>query len=60
MEQLSLYATTTEAYVTRARALQQEKPLQWEARAAMKSSPRSPQLEKACMQQQRPKAAKNK
>ena len=29
-EQLSLYATTTEARVPRARALQQEKPLQWE------------------------------
>ena len=29
-------------------------------RTAMKSSPRSPQLEKACTQQQRPNAAKNK
>ena len=27
---------------------------------ATKSSPRSPQLEKACVQQQRPNAAKNK
>ena len=29
----SLRATTTEAHAPRARALQQEKPLQWEARA---------------------------
>ena len=29
-------------------------------RTATKSSPRSPQLEKACAQQQRPSAAKNK
>ena len=29
-------------------------------RAATKSSPRSPQLEKAYVQQQRPNAAKNK
>ena len=29
-------------------------------RTAMNSSPRSPQLEKACTQQQRPNAAKNK
>ena len=30
-EQLSLWATTPEAHVPRARAPQQEKPLQWEA-----------------------------
>ena len=29
-------------------------------RTAMKSSPRSPQLEKACVQQRRPNTAKNK
>ena len=47
--------------VPRARAPQQEKPTQWEARAPQqKSSPRSPQLEKARAQQQRPNAAKNK
>ena len=40
----SQWATTTEAHAPRARALQQEKPPQWEARA----------------QQQRPNAAKNK
>ena len=49
---LSLRATTNEAPVPRASALQQEKPLQWEARV--------PQLEKAHVQQQRPNAAKNK
>ena len=32
-EQLSLCATTTEARVPRARAPQQKKPPQWEARA---------------------------
>ena len=38
-----------------------EKPLQWEAHAPQRSvAPLSPQLEKACAQQQRPKAAKNK
>ena len=40
---------TTEACAPRADALQREKPSQWEARACTttKSSPRSPQLEKA-------------
>ena len=39
----------------RTHALQQEKPLQWEAHILqLKNSPCSPQLEKACMQQQRP------
>ena len=49
---LSPRATTSEAGVPRARAPQQEKPPQWEARA--------PQLEKACAQQRRPNTAKNK
>ena len=43
----------------RARALQQEKPPQWEAHTPQQSSPCSPQLEKACAQQRRPNAAKN-
>ena len=54
---LSPHATTTKACTFRARAPQQEKPLQWEA---TKSSLRSSQLEKAHAQQQRPNAAKNK
>ena len=45
-----LWATTTEG--PRAWALQQEKPLQWEAC--------TPKLEKAHMQQWRPSVAKNK
>ena len=45
-------ATTTEACVPRARAPQQEKPLQWQAR--------TPQRRVAHMQQRRPNAAKNK
>ena len=48
------------ARAPRACALQQEKPPQWEARAPQQSSPRSPQLEKARVQQRRPNAAKNK
>ena len=48
---LSPCATTTEALLPRAHALQQEKPPQWEACA--------PHLEKARVQQQRPNAAKN-
>ena len=56
---LSPRAATTEACAPRARALQQEKPPQWESlRTATKSSPRSPQLEKGRTQQQRPNAAK--
>ena len=42
------------------RAAQQEKPPQWEAHALQWSSPRSLQLEKACVQQQRRNVAKNK
>ena len=47
------------ARVPRARAQQQEKPLQWEA-PQRRVAPRSLQLEKARAQQQRPNAAKNK
>ena len=53
-------ATTTEARVPRARALQREATAMRRPRTATKSSPRSPQLEKARVQQQRPKAVKNK
>ena len=54
-------ATPTEAHMPRARALQQEKPPQWEAHCTTtKSSPHLPQLEKARAQQRRPNAAKNK
>ena len=49
---LSPCVATTEARVPRACAPQQEKPLQWEARA--------PSPEKARVQQQRPNVAKNK
>ena len=58
---LSLCAAATEAHAPRAHAPQQEKPPQCESLAtARKSSPRSPQLEKACMQQQKPNTAKIK
>ena len=43
-----------------ARALQQEKPLQWGAHVPQWSSPPSLQLEKAHMQQHRPSITKNK
>ena len=39
-------------------APQRERPRQWEARAAMKSGPRSPQLEKALAQKRRSNTAK--
>ena len=42
---VSLSATTTEAPVPRACALQLEKPLQWEAQANEESSPTLPQTE---------------
>ena len=46
---------------SRARAPQQEKPPQWEARALQRRvTPRSPQLEKVRGQQRRPNTAKNK
>ena len=58
-ERLSAWATTTEpntataeTHAPRARALQQEKPLQWVAH--------KPQLEKACVQQPRPITAQQK
>ena len=57
---LSSHATSTEACRPRAHALQQGKPLQGSPRNTTKSSPHSPQLEKARTQQQRPNAAKNK
>ena len=44
---MSLNAVITEAHAPRACALQQEKPLQSEARAQQQSSPHSPQLEKS-------------
>ena len=58
---LSPQATTTEAHVPRARAPQQREATAMRSLCtATKSSPRSPQLEKAHVQQQRPNAAKNK
>ena len=50
LEQLSLGATTTEACVPRAHAVQQEKPPQWEAHA--------PQLEKSPHSNEDPKQVK--
>ena len=48
------------ARVPRACAPQQEKPPKWEACALQRRlAPRSPLLEKACVQQQKPNAAKN-
>ena len=53
--------TTTEAHAPRAPARQQrEATARRSLLTTMKSSPRSPQLEKASAQQQRPNAAKNK
>ena len=60
LQLLSLSAATTEAHVPRARAPQREATAMRSPRTATKSSPRSPQLEKACAQQRRPKAAKKK
>ena len=57
---LSPHATTTEARAPRAHAPQREATTMRSLRSAMKSSPRSLQLEKASTQQQRPNAAKNK
>ena len=54
---LSPRATTTEAHMPRACALQREATA---VHTVTKSSPRSPQLEKALAQQRRPNAAKNK
>lgn len=56
--QLSLWATTTEACVSRAYTLQQEKPPQLEACTLQwRKSLSLPQLEKGCAQQQRSSAA---
>ena len=61
MEQLSLWATTTEAQVPRAHALQQKKPTQWEiCILQLESSTCLPPLEKAHVQQQRSTTDKNK
>ena len=58
--QLSLWVTITEAWTPRARVLQQEKPLQWEAwTPKLESSPCLWQLEKAYTQQWRSRASKN-
>ena len=56
----SLRAATTEACAPRARAPQQEATAMRSPRTATKSSPCSPQLEKARVQQRRPNSAKNK
>ena len=56
----SLCATTTEARAPRTHAPQQEATAMRSPRTATKSSPRSPQLEKARAQQLRPNAAKIK
>ena len=56
----SLSATTIEAHVPRVHAPQQrDATAMRNLRTATKSSPRSPQLEKARAQQRRPNAAKN-
>ena len=55
MEQLSPCAASTEAHVSRAYALQQEKPPQWAVRAPqLESSPCSLQRDNAHAQQKRP------
>ena len=60
LQLLSPCATTTEARVPRAHAPQREATAMRSPRTATKSSPHSPQLEKAHAQQQRPNVAKNK
>ena len=55
---LSPQPTTTEAHAPRARAPQREATAMRSPCTATKSSPRSPQLEKARVQQGRPNAAK--
>ena len=58
---LSLCAATTEAHAPRACALQQEKPLQWEARGLQQRVvPAQHNWRRAGMQPQRPSATKNK
>ena len=59
MKQLSTAPQLLSPQALRARALQEEKPPQGEARMAqLESSPGSLQLEKAQAQQRRPRAAK--
>ena len=54
-----VWTATAEACVPRTRALQHEKPWQWEGcPAQLKNSPSSLQLEKACVQQWRPSSQK--
>ena len=53
-------ATTTEPTCPRAHTLQRVATAMRSPHTAMKSSPRSPQLEKARAQQRRPNTAKNK
>ena len=53
-------ATTAEARAPRARAPQREATAMRSLPTAKESGPHSPQLEKACVQQHRPNAAKNK
>ena len=60
LQLLSLCAAATEAYAPRACAPQQNKPLQWEARALQQSSAHLQQLEKAHTKQERPSTAKIK
>ena len=58
---LELWATTAETHTPRARAPQQEKPPQWEpCSPQQRVAPRSPHLEKARVEQPRPKAVKKK
>ena len=56
--ELSPCATPMEACTPRVRAPQKEKALQWEARTPqLERRPRALQLEKNCVQQQRPSTA---
>ena len=58
--QLSPCATPREACTPRVRAPQKEKALQWEARTPqLERRPHTLQLEKNCVQQQRPSTAEN-
>ena len=58
-KEAALLAYSAQACSPKAYVLQQEKPPKWEAGVAQpQSSPRSPQLEKAYAQQQRPSIAK--
>ena len=58
LQPVSPHTTATEARTPKARAPQREATAVRSPRTAMKSSPRSPQLEKARAQQRRPNAAK--